>query len=574
MATAGSVTAVKIPCCLCGIPILPNAANQCAACLTQQFNLQELLQKGGDRIDIHQCRQCRRFARTDTVSEHCGMESPQLLSICLKHIPAFVQTRSSSAKLHIVDAIWVWTEPHSMRLKVRVTVRTELENIQMQQRLMVEFQIKWKQCPDCNREFTSRTWQAIVQLRQKRDQGAPRKGLAALEMALRRNVEIRKHVLQIDSCRHGLDFYFLNLAQAQTFASFLARLAPMRLRTSQKLVSTNVHDNTAHIKHTLTADMVPLCRDDLILVGKGSKGLLAGRLGLVLKVTSNISIVDASPKRKAQVEAMDISAESYYKTGGDKTFPILQTAERMIRWVVLDVEPCEPNDGTELLYEGPPSGVTKYAMANALVARESDMGLNDTTYSCVTHLGNLIQPGDVVLGYDLESTSASLSLSTSSLGVVDLEEVVHSNVVLPDVVLVKKVSGAPAAHEGGANDEEDDDEPVREGKKHVSKRKLRRRKKQDKKQCELEESAARMGFLDDDAMQGPLDVDEEDEPLSDDDLQADLEAVEKELATYQEQQQEQEQQHDGVSGEEPLPEQGGSEANPSYERPTEREEET
>lgn len=558
MATSTTYTAVKIPCCLCGVSILPNAANQCSACLAQQFNLKELLQKGGDRIDIYQCRQCRKFARTETVFEDCGPESPQLLSICLKHIPGFVQTKSTSAKLHIVDAIWVWTEPHSMRLKVRVTVRTELENVQMQQRVMVEFQIKWKQCPDCNREFTSRTWQAIVQLRQKRDQGAPRKGLAALEMALKRNLEIRKHVLQIDSCRHGLDFYFLGLPQAQSFASFLQRLAPMRIKTSQKLVSTDNHSNTAHIKYTLTADMVPLCRDDLILVGKGSRSKLAGRLGLVLKVTSNISIVDASPKRIPTLDTMDLPAESYYKTGGDKTYPILQTAERMIRWVVLDVEPCEDpnssitdddhnnnNNNAASGDEGPQSGGVvdkyKYTMANALVARESDMGQNDTTYSCVTHLGNLIQPGDIVLGYDLESTWATLSLSTSSLGVVDLEEVVHSNVVLPDCVLVKKVSGNPMDGKGGTGGgveggDVDDDEPVRDGKKRVSKRKLRRRKKQDKKQRELEETAARMGFLGD-AAEGWDGHDEEDEDdLMDDDLVADLEVVEKELATYQEEQ--------------------------------------
>lgn len=534
-------TAVQIPCCLCGTMILPNSANQCGTCLAQQFDLKELLltKNSGEMLSIHQCRQCRRFARTDTVFEDCGPESPQLLSICLKHIPAFVNTKAmSSAKLHILDAIWVWTEPHSMRLKVRVTIRTEMENIQMKQRIMVEFQIKWKQCPDCNREFTSRTWQAIVQLRQKREQGSPRKGLATLEMALNRNKDIRKHVLQIDSSRQGLDFYFLTLAQAQHFASFLSRLAPMRIKTSQKLVSTDNHSNTAHVKHTLTADMVPLCRDDLVLVGKASRGRLAGRLGLVLKVTSNIQIVDASPKRTTNMDIMDVSAESYHKHGGDKTYPILQTPERMIRWVVLDVEPCDPNEESGLVFEGDKSssvgaGVSKYSMANALVARESDMGQNDTTYSCVTHLGHLIQPGDIVLGYDLESTASTLSTS-SSLGVVDLEDVVHSNVILPDVVLVKKVAGNAANTDENVTADllppPEENEAIKKGKKRVSKRKLRKRKQLDKKQRELEESAARMGFVgnddgyhDDggDAAESPEDWDE--------DLQADLEAVEQEM---------------------------------------------
>jgi len=524
-------SATQIPCCLCGVPIVPNAANQCGACLSQQFNLKDLLQPKGERIDIYQCRECRRYAKTDTVYESCEPESPQLLSICLKHIPGFIQTKSSQIKLHIVDAIWVWTEPHCMRLKVRVTVRAELESVPMQQRVLVEFQVKWKHCPECDRQYTSRTWEAIVQLRQKREQGAPRKGLLALEMALKRNAEVRKHVLQIDSCRNGIDFYFLHLSQAQSFASFLNRLAPMRIKTSQQLVSTNNHDNTAHIKYTLTADMVPLCRDDLILVGKSARGKLAGRLGLVLRVTSNISIVDASPKRTPAIETMDIAAEQYYKAGGDKSFPIILTAERMIRWVVLDVELLDPKDNANL-NEGSKNRLEKYAIAEALVARESDMGQNDATYSCVTHLGHLIQPGDIVLGYDLESTSSSLSLTTSSLGVVDLEEVVHSNVVLPDVVLVKKVSGNATTADDNIGDD-DDDEPIREGNKRVSKRKLRRRKKQDKKQRELQEAAVRMGLLDD------LDEGNDLHDLSDEELAADLEVVEKELATYQEQQEKQ-----------------------------------
>lgn len=549
--------AVQIPCCLCGTMILPNAANQCSACLSQQFNLKELLQPKGDLIKIYQCRQCRKFARTDTVYEYCEPESPQLLSICLKHIPGFVQTKSSQAKLKIADALWVWTEPHSMRLKVRVTVRTEMENVNIQQRVMVEYKILWKQCPDCNREFTSRTWQAIVQLRQKREQGAPRKGLAALEMALKRNADIRKHILQIDSCRHGLDFYFMGLSQAQQFASFLSRLAPMRIKTSQKLVSTDNHSNTAHIKYTLTADMVPLCRDDLVLVGKESRGKLAGRLGLVLKVTSNISIVDAAPRRIPEVETVDVQADPYYKTGGDKTFPIIQTPERMIRWVVLDVEMIDPNEDSGL-YGGPNSGVSKYAMANALVARESDMGQNDSTYSCVTHLGHLIQPGDIVMGYDLESSAASLSLSTASMGVVDLEEVVHSNVVIPDVVLVKKVAGNTAAATEDVQPEED--EPIKEGKKRVSKKKIRRRNKQDKKHRDLEETAMRMGLFG-----GDDDDDDFDEDGLDEDLAADLEAVEKELATFQEGQQ----QQDGTGA--TNPEEGVTSTLNTLETPVEEE---
>ena len=135
--------------------ILPNAANQCSSCLAQDFDLKSLLQRGpgGGDIIIHQCRQCRRFERTERNFEHLEMESPALLALCLKHIPAL---SAADPKINLVDAMWIFTEPHSMRLKVRLTVRTEVQNVMIQQRVAIELYLKWRQCPDCNREYTNR----------------------------------------------------------------------------------------------------------------------------------------------------------------------------------------------------------------------------------------------------------------------------------------------------------------------------------------------------------------------------------------------------------------------------------
>jgi nonsense-mediated mRNA decay protein 3 len=552
--------------------IVPNAANQCSSCLAQTIDLKAMLQNSdkGDPLIIHQCRQCRRFARNDTNFEYCEPESPQLLSICLKHIPILTKKGHAANKLHITDSSFIWQEPHSMRLKIAVTVRTEVEHVTIQQRVPVVFQIQWKMCAQCNREFTNRQWHALVQLRQKRENGSPRKGLATLELALGRHKEIRRHVLKIDASRQGLDFYFLTLSQAQHFAQFLQRLAPMRIKTSSKLVSTDSKNNTANMKHTLTCDMVPLCRDDLVLVHKESRSKLGGRLALVSKVASVIHLMDASPKRFGMLDHVEVTAEGYHKSGG-AAYTVLQTSERMIRFVVLDVELChDSHQDEDSLYQGPSSGVEKYALADVQVARESDLGNNDEVLSCVTHLGHLVQPGDVVWGYDLISTAASLnatvtkasSASSSFMGaasVVGLEEVINSNVVLQDVVLVKKISAkeqremAEAADAANASDMSGgpingDDageaaDGIRGKKKgpHISKKKLRRQQKRDKKQRELEESAARMGFLEDlEEAQSPYLMGDEDEDDSsgdfaqqwqnDPELAAELRAVERELA--------------------------------------------
>jgi nonsense-mediated mRNA decay protein 3 len=95
------------------------------------------------------------------------MESPELMSLCLKHVPALHGNYGGgSASDHgtgigdvkVVDAAWVWTEPHSMRLRLKLTIRAGVVDgaVQIQQTLMVTFIIKNQQCPECKREYTSR----------------------------------------------------------------------------------------------------------------------------------------------------------------------------------------------------------------------------------------------------------------------------------------------------------------------------------------------------------------------------------------------------------------------------------
>jgi hypothetical protein len=61
------------------------------------------------------------------------------------------------------------------------------------------------------------------------------------------------------------------------------------------------------------------------------------------------------------------------------------------------------------------------------IARESDLGGNDTTYRVLTHMGHLLQPGDSVLGYDL------------CRAIVDDEILERLTFQPPDIVLVKKI---------------------------------------------------------------------------------------------------------------------------------------
>lgn len=501
---------------------------------------------------MHQCRQCRKFDCTGggRAYLHLEEESPELMAVLLKHIPALTGKNSQHVKrsgvgaLKILDSMFIWTEPNSMRMRVLLTLKADVNDVSILQQVKVEFIVQWKQCPDCIAESRERTWQAIVQLRQKRDDS--RKGLLILELAIARNAEIRKGILSVQTKRNGFDFYFPTVDKARFFTQYLAKAAPMRSKTTQSLVSEDKTNNSANIKTTIVCDMVPLCRDDLVVVPKGAKGVgnLAGRLCLVLKMSSVVHLVDASPARDSDMSTRctDLHAESYWKGGGEKTYRIFLSPSRLIRFVVLDVELCREDerdgyrnggsneeDPTQL-FKGPQSGVKKYALADVEIAREGDFGVNDETFRCVTHLGHLLQVGDAVLGYDITSTVLSSEADSNSF---------NSSFVLPDIVLVRKVKGT-----GNIADLPSGEVEVRaKVKASASRKKERRMKKEEQKQIKLEKAAARMGlhtdqdiyFDEDDYEDGggnPLSeaaikekVDQLDEDLADD-----LDAVERELA--------------------------------------------
>jgi len=68
----------------------------------------------------------------------------------------------------------------------------------------------------------------------------------------------------------------------------------------------------------------------------------------------------------------------------------------------------------------------KMCMAVCTVARVSDMGKNDTTFECKTHLGHMLNAGDTVMGYDIARANFNDEIKISrKLG-------------WPQVVLVRK----------------------------------------------------------------------------------------------------------------------------------------
>ena len=67
-----------------------------------------------------------------------------------------------------MDAAFVWTEPHSKHIKVKLTVQKEVfRGAILEQVFVVDFKVENQFCRHCHRMEAKDTWNAVVQVRQK-----------------------------------------------------------------------------------------------------------------------------------------------------------------------------------------------------------------------------------------------------------------------------------------------------------------------------------------------------------------------------------------------------------------------
>ena len=118
----------QILCCECGLLIPHNPANMCVDCLRSRVDITSDI---GTEVSMYQCQRCNKYLAPPWIE--ADLESRELMAVCLKKIPGLKHVK-------MVDASWVWTEPHSKRLKVKLTVQKEVMNgAILQQSFIVEF---------------------------------------------------------------------------------------------------------------------------------------------------------------------------------------------------------------------------------------------------------------------------------------------------------------------------------------------------------------------------------------------------------------------------------------------------
>jgi len=193
-------------CCLCGVQIESNSYAMCNPCLNSQENITSDI---GKDIVINYCAKCDRYNRPPWVK--LELESPQMMTFCLSKIKGL-------NKVKLVDASWVWTEPHSKRIKIKLTIQKEIINKTMsQQSCVVEYIVNWMQCDDCKRSFTKHLWKASCQLRQRVNH---KRTFMVLEQIILKH-QAHKKAINIKEEPEGVDFFFNSRNDAIAFTEFM-----------------------------------------------------------------------------------------------------------------------------------------------------------------------------------------------------------------------------------------------------------------------------------------------------------------------------------------------------------------
>ncbi|KAH8825013.1 RNA binding protein [Flagelloscypha sp. PMI_526] len=375
----------RILCADCGIPIEPNSANRCVACLRNTSLVFDITEGIPKQTSVSYCRNCERFLSPPQAWTIARPESSELLAICLKKLKGL-------NKVRLTDAHFIWTEPHSKRLRVSLTIQKEvLTNTILEQTFEIEYLVQYGQCPDCARLAAKNTWKALVQVRQKVSH--KRTFLYLEQLILKHGAQ--KDTIAVKEVRDGLDFFYSQRSHAIKMVEFLNGVVPIKSKGSEQLISSDTHTNTANYKFTYSVEIVPVCKDDLVCLPLKQARSLSNISPLVLctRVGSSLQLLDP-----ATLQTAELPSTIYWRSPVDS----LTHASDLVEFTILDIDP-------------------ELALAGAF---KSNQG---TGHPDEDDAGRFLQPGDTAMGYFL--TNANFNSEAYAALPSDR---------IPEVVLVKK----------------------------------------------------------------------------------------------------------------------------------------
>ena len=187
----------------------------CLNCIRADVDITEGIPK---QCTLHFCKGCDRYLAPPNNWMTAELESRELLAICLKKLKGLNRVR-------LINAEFLWTEPHSKRIKVKLTIQKEVHTSTiLQQVFVVEFIVAGQYCEACARVDAQLTWKAVCQIRQKVSH--KRTFLWLEQVILKHNAH--KDTSNIKEFHDGLDFYYTNRNNCIKMVSFLQGNVPIK----------------------------------------------------------------------------------------------------------------------------------------------------------------------------------------------------------------------------------------------------------------------------------------------------------------------------------------------------------
>jgi len=277
----GTASNAVVLCCECGVAIQPNPANMCVTCLRNHVDITENIPK---QAVLHFCRNCERYLQPPNEWVQASLESRELLAVCLKKLKGLKEVK-------LVDAGFIWTEQHSKRIKVKLTVHGEITGgTVLQQVFVVEFTVQNQMCNDCHRTEAKDFWRCLVQVRQRAEN---KKTFYYLEQLILKH-KAHENTLGIKPEHGGLDFFYASDNHARRMVDFLLTMVPGKVTTSKRLISHDIHSNNYNYKYNWSVEIAPVSKDSAVCLSKKLRHQLGNLSPLVLvnRVSSSIHLID------------------------------------------------------------------------------------------------------------------------------------------------------------------------------------------------------------------------------------------------------------------------------------------
>jgi len=223
----------KIACVDCGLKVEPNEAARCQRCLTLYVKdeITEGLQL--HELPVVQCSECYRYVDAKGHWHSYEPESSYFLSYCLKKV-------GKLERVKLLDAKWIWTEPHSRRLKVGMTIERAVmdEKVHVQTHVVANFVLSSIKCADCVKEASEHSWGACLQVRQR---VGHKRSLFRLEEQLNK-AGLANLIYSLDlSPRDGMDLFFRSKSQAARVQEFVSANLPTKVHPHYRHCCKSIH---------------------------------------------------------------------------------------------------------------------------------------------------------------------------------------------------------------------------------------------------------------------------------------------------------------------------------------------